>query len=39
MARAIEKATVVVSSATPWLSTRLSVISVPTMLISTTASQ
>ncbi len=35
----IEKAIVVVSRLTPMLSTRLSVISVPTMLIRTTASQ
>ena len=38
-ASAMLKAIVVVSSGTPKLSTRLSVISVPTMLISTTASQ
>ena len=38
-ARAALKTIVVVSSGTPALSTRLSVIRVPTMLISTTASQ
>jgi hypothetical protein len=39
IARAALKAMVVVSSGTPALSTRLSVIRVPTMLINTTASQ
>ena len=38
-ARAIEKTITVVRRATPWLSTRLSVIWVPTTLISTTAIQ